>query len=57
RGYASAVVSSLCADLLARGKTPHLFYREDNDAAGRIYRRLGFGPVGRWKLARLSPIG
>lgn len=57
QGYAGAVVSSLCADLLARGKTPHLFYREDNDAAGRVYRRLGFAPIGRWKLARLSPIG
>jgi predicted GNAT family acetyltransferase len=57
RGYASAVVSSLCADLLARGKMPHLFYREDNEAAGRVYRRLGFGTIGRWKLARLAPIG
>ena len=57
RGHAGAVVSSLCANLLARGKTPHLFYREDNDAAGRVYRRLGFAPIGRWKLARLSPIG
>ncbi len=56
RGYASAVVSSLCADLLARGKTPHLFYREDNEAAGHVYQRLGFTPIGRWKLARLSPI-
>lgn len=55
-GHASAVVSSLCADLLARGKTPHLFYREENEAAGRVYTRLGFGPIGRWKLARLSPI-
>jgi hypothetical protein len=57
RGYAGAVVSSLCADLLARRKTPHLFYRETNDAAGHVYRRLGFAPIGRWKLARLSPIG
>jgi uncharacterized protein len=57
RGYASIVVSSLCADLLARGKTPHLFYREDNHAAGRVYRKLGFAPIGRWKLARLAPIG
>ena len=57
RGHAGAVVSCLCADLLARGKTPHLFYREDNAAAGRVYRRLGFGTIGRWKLARLSPIG
>jgi predicted GNAT family acetyltransferase len=56
RGHASAVVSSLCADLLARGKTPHLFYREDNEPAGRVYRKLGFVTIGRWKLARLSPI-
>jgi uncharacterized protein len=56
RGHASAVVSSLCADLLARGKTPHLFYREENAAAGRVYLRLGFAPIGRWKLVRLAPI-
>ncbi len=56
RGYAGAVVSSLCADLLARGKTPHLFYQENNEAAGHVYRRLGFTSIGRWKLARLSPI-
>ena len=57
RGLAGAVVSSVCADLLARGQTPHLLYREDNEAAGRVYARLGFhhraleaGP-----LARLAP--
>jgi predicted GNAT family acetyltransferase len=57
RGHASAVVSSLCAELLSRGKTPHLFYREDNEAAGRVYLSLGFESIGRWKLARLSPFG
>jgi predicted GNAT family acetyltransferase len=56
RGHASAVVSSLCADLLARGKAPHLFYKEGNEAAGRVYERLGFAPIGRWMLARLTPI-
>lgn len=53
RGYAGGVVSALCADLLGRGKTPHLFYAQDNDAAGRVYQRIGFRHIGRWKLVRL----
>ena len=53
RGYARGVVSALCADLLGRGKTPHLFYAEDNAAAGCVYQRIGFHRIGRWKLVRL----
>jgi uncharacterized protein len=55
RGYASGVVSAACADLLARGKTPHLFYRMDNPPAGRVYHKVGFHPIGKWRLVRLKP--
>ncbi len=48
RGYASAAMLALCRDLLAEGKTPCLFY--DNPDAGRIYRRLGFEDIGRWRM-------
>lgn len=49
RGLASAVVSSLCAASLANGKEfLCLFY--DNPAAGRIYNKIGFEPVGEYAL-------
>lgn len=52
RGFASAVISSLCSDLLREGKTVCLFY--DNPAAGKIYNRLGFQEVGTWKMLRFK---
>jgi predicted GNAT family acetyltransferase len=54
RGYASAAMTRLCAELLAEGKQPCLFY--DNPAAGAIYRRLGFEDIGPWNLVLLEPI-
>ena len=48
RGLASKVVSKLCSDLLASGRTPCLFY--DNPEAGKIYNRLGFREIGKWKI-------
>ncbi len=53
RGYASAAMTHLCAELLAEGKQPCLFY--DNPAAGSIYRRLGFEDIGPWHLVFLEP--
>ncbi|PZC52055.1 MULTISPECIES: GNAT family N-acetyltransferase [unclassified Mesotoga] len=50
RGLASAVVSRLCEDLLAEGRTPCLLY--DNPEAGRIYNRLGFREIGKLKTLR-----
>ncbi|MBL0388790.1 GNAT family N-acetyltransferase [Tumebacillus sp. ITR2] len=49
RGYASRAMSALCADLLADGKKPCLFY--DNPSAGVIYRRLGFQDIGMFNMA------
>lgn len=50
-GYASAAMSALCADLLADGLQPCLFY--DNPAAGAIYRRLGFEDIGPWRYVQM----
>ena len=52
QGLASKVMSRLCSDLLASGKTPCLFY--DNPEAGKIYNRLGFREIGKWKILRLK---
>ncbi len=54
RGYASAALTRLCAELLAQGKQPCLFY--DNPAAGVIYRRLGFEDIGPWNLVFLKQV-
>jgi len=47
-GYATAVVSRLCRDLLSEGKSLCLFY--DNPKAGKIYERLGFQGIGIWTM-------
>ncbi|MBN1936305.1 MAG: GNAT family N-acetyltransferase [Anaerolineae bacterium] len=51
RGYASAAMAALCADLVADGLQPCLFY--DNPAAGKIYRRLGFEDIGPWRYVQM----
>lgn len=48
RGYASACTVLLVRDLIRRGKSACLFY--NNPSAGRIYQRLGFREIGRWRL-------
>lgn len=48
KGHASRIMSVLCAELLAEGKEPCLFY--DNPSAGVIYRRLGFQDIGQFKM-------
>jgi predicted GNAT family acetyltransferase len=53
RGYASAAMTHLCAELMSEEKQPCLFY--DNPAAGAIYRRLGFEDIGPWHLVFLEP--
>lgn len=51
RGYASAVVSSLCNTVLSGGRQfLCLFY--ENPAAGRIYHRLGFEEIGEYAMLR-----
>jgi len=52
KGYARACVGTLCRDLLAEGKQPILYY--GNTAAGRVYARLGFRPIGTWRSVRLA---
>lgn len=52
RGLASSVCSALCGELLAEGKTPVLYW--DAPAAGHIYRKLGFQPVGQWRSVWLA---
>lgn len=53
RGYATAALTHLCTELLAKGVQPCLFY--DNPAAGSIYRRLGFEDIGPWNMVLLEP--
>lgn len=52
RGYASAILSRMCEDLLSEGKIPCLFYESPD--AGRIYHRLGFSQIGTWKMLRFQ---
>lgn len=42
RGYAEALIAALARTIFARGEIPFLGVRPDNDAARRLYERLGF---------------
>ena len=52
KGFASAVTAAISLDLQKDGKMPTLFY--ENPVAGRVYRQLGFEPVGKWAVLYLS---
>jgi uncharacterized protein len=52
RGLSKAVCSALCEELLAEGKQPVLYWK--NEAAGRVYNQLGFKAVGVWRSVRLQ---
>ncbi len=52
RGYASAILSRMCEDLLLERKILCLFY--ENPDAGRIYHRRGFRQIGTWKMLRFQ---
>jgi GNAT superfamily N-acetyltransferase len=52
QGYASALIHALAAWIVARGRAACLFY--DNPVAGRIYLRLGFREIGRWRVVRFD---
>jgi hypothetical protein len=54
-GLGKAVCSALCAELLAAGRRPVLYW--ETPAAGAVYRRLGFRTVGAWRSVRLRPSG
>jgi ribosomal protein S18 acetylase RimI-like enzyme len=42
RGYAGQLVASLVKRITARGETPFLHLKTDNEAAQRVYESLGF---------------
>lgn len=52
RGLSQAVCSALCAELFAQGKQPALYWI--NPAAGAVYRKLGFRPIGQWRSVWLE---
>jgi predicted GNAT family acetyltransferase len=54
QGLSQAVCSALCVDLLADGLQPVLYW--GNPAAGAVYRRLGFHPIGQWRAVWLEPV-
>lgn len=53
QGLARAVVSALCAELLAEARCPLLYWENPN--AGRVYRALGFHEIGVWRSVWLGP--
>jgi len=42
KGYAQALISSVCQQILAQNKMPFLHTRPDNDRAIQVYEKLGF---------------
>lgn len=51
RNFASLVVSELCREISGRGMAVSLFSRAQNEAASRLYRRLGFKKIARFVIA------
>ena len=51
RGISKALCSALCAELMAEGWQPVLYWV--TPAAGAVYRRLGFQPIGVWRSVHL----
>ncbi|MFP4365141.1 MAG: GNAT family N-acetyltransferase [Spirochaetia bacterium] len=48
KGYASACVQTLCAELSKEGKRACLFF--DNPEAGKMYTKYGFQETGFWSM-------
>ncbi len=55
RGLSRAVCAALCADLFADQKQPVLYW--ENPAAGKVYTKLGFHPIGLWRSVTLEATG
>jgi predicted GNAT family acetyltransferase len=51
-GLSQAVCSGLCAELIANGRTPLLYWH--NPMAGYVYTKLGFRQIGTWRSVRLA---
>lgn len=49
-GYSTAVVAALSAELLAEGRSPYLFYLENNAPAAHVYRKIGFQDIDHWTV-------
>ncbi|MED1205539.1 GNAT family N-acetyltransferase [Heyndrickxia acidicola] len=47
KGYASALVAHICADLMGEGIIPMLYADIKNPSANKIYKRLGFKESGK----------
>ena len=52
KGYGTKVVYELTKQILNEGKTTCLFY--DNPAAGKIYERIGYVPIGFWRMDEIE---
>lgn len=52
RGLSQAVCSQLCDELVREGRQPVLYW--ENPAAGHVYAKLGFRPIGTWRSLRLA---
>jgi predicted GNAT family acetyltransferase len=50
-GLSQAICSGLCAELLEIGLQPVLYWHDP--AAGHVYSKLGFLPMGTWRSVRL----
>ncbi|HBY93868.1 MAG TPA: hypothetical protein DEP84_07825, partial [Chloroflexi bacterium] len=53
QGYGKACTAALCAELLAEGKAPYLFYNKANVPAAHVYAAVGFEVIDEWILAEL----
>ena len=55
RGYglSQAVCSALSAELLSNRKQPILYW--ETPEAGRVYKKIGFKPIGTWRSVLLEP--
>lgn len=51
-GLSQAICSGLCAELISLGLRPYLYWH--NAAAGHVYTKLGFKPIGIWRSVRLA---
>ena len=51
-GLSQAVCSGLCAELIEIGRQPVLYWHDP--AAGHVYTKLGFRPIGTWRSVRLK---
>jgi GNAT superfamily N-acetyltransferase len=54
KGYSHACVQALVQALQQAGKTPCLFYEQNNQAAANLYRKMGFVPQGKWIIIELT---